>query len=77
MKYLISTVETYRLDTEAEADVLIEEAKSEGSLNKYSCVERFRKSKGEIIDSWYKVTLTKTFTDEKEPDRNVSVSYEG
>ena len=77
MKYLINVVETYRVDTEAEAEALIEEAKSEGSLSKYSCVERFRKQKGEIIDSWYKVMLTKNFTDEKEPERYVTVSYEG
>ena len=35
-----------------------------------------KKLKGEVIDSWYKVTLTKKFTDEKEPDRSVEISYE-
>lgn len=77
MKYLISTVETYRVDTEHEANSIIEEAKETGDLTKYSCVYKERKQKGEIIDSWYKVTLTKTFTDEKEPERNVNVFYEG
>lgn len=76
MKYLITTTETYRVDTEAEADTLIEEAKAEG-LNKYSCTYKEAKAKGEVIDSWYRVILTKNFTSEKEPDRTVSVSYEG
>lgn len=77
MRYLISTVETYRVDSEHEANTIIEEAKETGDLTKYSCVYKEKKQKGEIADSWYKVTLTKTFTDEKEPERNVHVSYEG
>ena len=33
-------------------------------------------AKGEVIDSWYRVTLTKAFTDEKEPDTTVIVNYQ-
>lgn len=77
MKYLINVVETYRVDTEAEADQLIEDAKSVGNLSKYSCVYKEKKQKGEVIEDWYRVTLTKTFNDEKEPDNVVHISYEG
>ena len=78
MKYLISTTETYRVDTEAEAEALIESAKNESSsiLKKYGAVQKERKMKGEVIDSWINVTLVRSFTDEKEPDTVVNVSYE-
>lgn len=75
MKYLTDVTEVYRVDSEAEADQLLETAKASGVLNKYSCVYKERKQKGEIIDSWYKVTLNKKFTDEKEPDRQVAITY--
>ena len=76
-KYLISVTETYRVDTEAEAAKIIEEAKVDGNyvLSKYSSVKKERKQKGEIIDEWYRLTLTKVFTDEKEPDTNIEVIY--
>lgn len=76
MKYLTDVTEVYRVDSEAEADQLLETAKASGVLNKYSCVYKERKQKGEIIDSWYKVTLNKKFTDEKEPNRQVTITYE-
>lgn len=76
-KYLLSTQEVYRADSEAEATALIEEAKKENGfeLAKYGCVYRERKQKGEVVDSYYKVTLVKGFTDEKEPTNDVEVSY--
>lgn len=77
MKYLIETTEIYRVDTEHEADILLEEAKASGDLNKYSCTYKEKKSKGEVLESWYRVSLTKHFTDEKEPERNIFITYEG
>ena len=79
MKYLIEVTENYRVDSEKEAAALIEEAKQnqrQYSLSKYSSVQKERKSKGEVIDSWYKVSLTKKFTDEKEPYASVIPTYE-
>lgn len=78
MKYLLKTVETYRVATEDEAKKLIETAKKDSNftLVKYLSEMREQKSKGEVIDSWYRVTLTKAFTDEKEPDCNVSINYQ-
>lgn len=76
-KYLITVTETYRVDTEEEAARLIEEAKDNNTytLSKYSSVHKERKQKGEIIDEYEKVTLTKVFNDEKEPYSNVMVNY--
>lgn len=76
MKYLTDTTEVYRVDSEAEADQLLERAKASGVLNKYSCVYKERKLKGEIVDSWYRVTLNKKFTDEKDPTTQITISYE-
>ena len=78
-KYLTTVVETYRVDSEAEANALIEEAKSDGHfiLKKYSTEHKERKSKGEIIDEYEKVIFTKLFNDEKEPsDNSIEISYE-
>lgn len=77
-KYLISTTETYRADTEFEAQELIEQAKQQDEfiLTKYTSQKKERTSKGEIIDEWIRVTLTKNFCDEKEPGVQTSVIYE-
>lgn len=76
-KYLINVTETYRVDTEAEAAKIIEEAKADGNyvLSKYSSVKKERKQKGEIIDEWYRLTLTKVFEDEKEPIGSATIEY--
>ena len=78
MRYLIQTVETYRADSEVEAQAIITEAKAAGeyTLTKYASEKKEVKAKGEIIDEFYKVTLTKVFTDLKEPDTVASVIYE-
>jgi len=78
MKNLIDVIETYRVDTEAEVQALLDSAKNDStySVSKYNCVAKEKKQKGEVIESWYKVTIGKHFTDEKEPDRNISINYE-
>ena len=77
-KYLVSTTEVYRVDTENEAVRAIEEAKQDNSymLSKYASEHKERKSKGEVIDEYWKLTLTKSFNNIKEPDSIVEVSYE-
>lgn len=76
-KYLCKTVETYRVDTEEEANFLIEDNKNQTTfeLIKYSSEYKTRKSKGEIIDEYWVVSLTKGITDIKEPDRRIKVEY--
>ena len=56
---------------------MIEEAKSDNHfiLKKYSSEYKEKKQKGEVIDTYYKVTLTKAFTDEKEPEFRTEISY--
>jgi hypothetical protein len=78
MKYLLNTTEIYRVETEEEATELINEAKRDSNyiLSKYSSVKREQKAKGEVIDEWYKVTLVKSFNEEKEPAYTVDVIYE-
>lgn len=77
MKYLISTTEVYRADSEAEAVQLIEDAKIDNHfiLSKYSSQYKERKQKGEVVDTYYKVTLVKQFTDEKEPEFSCKITY--
>ena len=77
MNYLVRAVETYRVANEVEAKKLIEEAKADTTytLSKYSSEYRSTKAKGEIVDEWYRVILTKDFNIEKEPDTYVEVTY--
>lgn len=74
-KYLISTVETYRADTEEEAAQIINESKHDSrfTLAKYSSV---KKSCKKTEDEWVNVSLTKKFNDEKFPDSEVNISYD-
>ena len=76
-KYLIRSVNTYRVASETEAKQLIEEAKADRNftLSKYSSEYKCSKAKGEVVDEWYRVTLTEDFTSEKEPDCTTTVSY--
>lgn len=78
MKYLVSVVETYRVDNEKEATTAIEEAKKDTTyvLSKYTSEHKEVKAKGEVVDEYYKVTLTKLFNNIKEPDTNIEVVYE-
>jgi hypothetical protein len=77
-KYLITTTEVYRVDSESEVDAAIAEAKADDSFNlvKYNREYKERKSKGDVIDSWYKLSLVKSFNDEKDPITTVDVTYE-
>lgn len=77
-KHLISVTEVYRVDNEDQAAKLIEEAKNSNqyTLSKYSSVHKERKKQGEVVDEWYRLTLTKVFDDEKEPISSVEVIYD-
>lgn len=65
MKYLLGVVETYRVDSESEADNLIAEAKEDSSftLAKYDREYKEKKSKGDVVDKAYIVKLTKKYYD--------------
>lgn len=76
-KYLCQVQEIYRVDSEADAAALIEEAKADHrfTLLKSSTEYKTIKAKGEIVDEYWKTTLVKHFTELKEPDRTVEVTY--
>ena len=77
MNYLLETTESYRVDTAVAAQEIIEKAKTSNEylLMRYTTIYKEKKVKGEVEDSWYKVTLVKKFTDEKEPDGAMEISY--
>lgn len=67
-KYLINTIETFRVDSEAEAKQFIEDMSDcEGEIVKHSIEYKEQKSKGEVVQSWYRVTVKRCFNDEKDP----------
>lgn len=76
--FLTKVVETYRADSEAEAKALIEEAKKDGHfvVSKYNSEVKTVKAKGEVIDEYRRVTITKDITSEKEPDIQMGLSYQ-
>lgn len=75
-KYLVSTTEVYRVDTEDEATKIIEEAKEESvcTLGKYTSERKTAKKKTEV-DIYWKVSLTKNFNDIKDPNSIIDVHY--
>lgn len=74
-KYLIKTTEIYRCDTETEAEQLIDESKKAMAYTLIKSTSEAKDNK-KTGDNWVRVTLTKVFTDEKEPAETISVSYE-
>lgn len=64
MGELCKRTEEWRVNNEAEAQALIEQAKRDPDregyeLIQYKMVKKEKKSKGEVIDSWIIVTLVK------------------
>lgn len=76
-RYLIKVTELYRCDSEHEAMQLIEEAKrsSQYTVTKSSNEIKTQKKNGEIVDEWRRVTITKEFCQEKEPDCELMPVY--
>lgn len=77
MTYLIKVTEQYRCDTEDAAKALVEKAKNN---RKYTVIKssdeiKVTKAKGEVVDEWHRVIITKEITSEKEPDSMVSLNY--
>lgn len=75
--YLIKVTEQYRCDSESEAQNLIKKAKED---NQYTVIKssseiKTLRQKGEIIDEWRRVIITKEFTSEKEPDAQLEPEY--
>ena len=79
MRYLLKAVDTYRVPSVADVEALHDELLADPSFDlvAFSYKTKYIKAKGEIIEEYQVVQATKIFTDEKEPERIVSVSYEG
>lgn len=79
MRYLLKAVDTYRVATVADVEALHQELLDDSTFDliAFSYKTKYIKAKGEIIEEYQVVSATKVFTDEKEPDRTVSVTYEG
>jgi hypothetical protein len=79
MRYLLKAVDTYRVATVADVEALHQELLDDSTfdLTAFSYKTKYIKAKGEIVEEYQVVTATKVFTEEKEPDRTVSIVYEG
>ena len=68
--FLIKSSETYRINNESEVNALLEESKNDSSfeLRGYTTKKKDVKVKGEIVDTYYLVTLIKAFNDENDPE---------
>ena len=77
MSYLIKVTEQYRCNNETEAKELIEKSKHDGryTVVKSSSEIKTLKQKGEIVDEWRRVLITKEFCDEKEPYCQLEPEY--
>lgn len=78
MKYLINSVDTYRVNTVGEVEQLHEILKNDTTfeLVSFSYKTKQIKSKGEVIDEYQLVQAKKVFTNEKEPTEQVEIYYE-
>ena len=76
-KYLVNTTEVYRVDTMAAVEALQAAVKADSryEVASFTYKAKNKKLKGEIIDEWYRVEITKEWDDEKEPSGSTKVSY--
>ena len=77
MKYLLSTVDTYRVPTVEDVEQLHEELTNDShfTLGAFSYKTKYIKQKGEVIDEYQLVTAKKIFNDEKEPSSYIKIEY--
>jgi len=78
MKILINSVDTYRVNTVEEVEQLHEELKQNPAftLASFSYKTKYIKEKGDIVEEYQLVQVKKIFTDEKDPESDVSIIYE-
>ena len=79
MRYLLKAVDTYRVASVADVEALHQELLDDSTfdLTAFSYKTKYIKQKGEIVEEYQVVSATKVFTEEKEPERVVTVTYEG
>lgn len=84
IKYLLKSVNEYRVETKEDADALHkqieEEATDKGwTLSGWNEAYKTRKAQGEIVEEWYVCKSTVVFNDQKEPEtvlKNIEYNME-
>lgn len=78
MKYLINSVDTYRVETVEEVERLHEELKNDPdfTLASFSYKTKYIKESKEIVGEYQLVSVKKIFNDEKDPSNNITITYE-
>lgn len=78
MRYLLKAVDTYRVPTIADVEILHEQLLDDPTfdLTAFSYKTKQIKAKGEVIEEYQVVTATKIFTNEKDPEDVYTVTYE-
>lgn len=78
VKYLINAVNTVRIHTLAEVEAFHEELKHDPNfeLVQFNYTVKDIKERKEVIDNYYVVKYKLVFNSEKEPERQISVTYE-
>lgn len=77
MAYLIKTIETYRLPNENAVETFLAETKKNPIFEVIKSVSTKKevKEKGEVVETYYKVEITKAFNEEKFPDNEINIDY--
>lgn len=77
MRYLTKVVETYRIPTVEQAQSFHEELKNDSrfTVSSFSTKTKAIKEKGEIVEEYQLVTVSKLFNIEREPDGVVEIEY--
>ena len=76
-RYLVKTVDTYRVDSVGEVEQFHTELKGDPhfELESFAYQQKQVKQKGEIVDEYCLVTVKKKFNDPKEPISDVEIKY--
>lgn len=77
MKYLIQSVDTYRVSTVADVEALHEELRQNPNFDlvAFSYKTKLVKVKGEVVDEYQVVTAKKAFNEEKDPISSIDIRY--
>jgi hypothetical protein len=78
MKYLVNTVDTYRVDTVEEVEQLHEDLKADShfTLAAFSYKTKQIKVKGVVEEEYQLVVAKKLFNEEKNPGTDIEIKYE-
>lgn len=77
MNYLLSTTEIWRVPDMEAADALEESLRDQPEYNilKFNKTQKNKKVQGEIVEEWVRVSVTREFNLEREPENIVSLNY--